>query len=692
MNKRFLKIAFIIALIAIVILLFFLFNPTFSSFIDNNTSVDVGSTLTYYIDIIYDGKDKNVVMSSDSATAEVFSDYIIVTDTIPKHLKYLGIVHTNNGSIGAVKRDDSGSACLGYVYDGVDGIFYDEDNNAITFAVRNLQAGCKITVGIKTKVLSIKDVNATRMDFYNAAFGCEGDFCAYSNTSHVFTGNMDAVLHTVSYSFSGDVPNNLSNPSDQSYEASSSVSLVTAPQVFGYEFSGWYSDDVEISDNNTFVMPNKDVVIVGEFTKNDSFSLTYEIEGDKPSSYVVPKQKSYKADELVKINSLKEGDIIDGYKFLGWNLSVFEESESCVLEESDEATTNDVFCSMLDTDIVIKGKFEKIDYKVSYQFRGDISPGNNYLPEEKYYTAGDEVELANIEDVFGYKFLGWYSDDSFIMPDHDVVIFGEWIVYNGTFTPILTQEIVNKKQNYSVGDIVTIKTTISNTNDFDIYALLLKNSLGSINTLETDSYSSFLDYINIHSIPANESVEVISTFEILDDDVKEYTNICKLLSASADDGYYLNTENDYSTSIGFSTFNISLTVNVVDNKGDILSNVMFRLYDNSELVGDAIATGVMFNDLQCNTTYYLKQVKTESGYVNAPVMIVEVDNNGIITIDDYVVINEDGNSVVNILNKKINMLPETGGVGNIPYIIIGLIIVITGSIVYIFSLKKEVIE
>ena len=52
-------------------------------------------------------------------------------------------------TIGAVKRSD-GTSCPGSVVGDFAGLVYNESTRTVSFKVKNLQAGCKLTVGIVT--------------------------------------------------------------------------------------------------------------------------------------------------------------------------------------------------------------------------------------------------------------------------------------------------------------------------------------------------------------------------------------------------------------------------------------------------------------------------------------------------------------------------------------------------------------
>lgn len=137
-----------------VALLIVLINRSFAVPLDDGARVAPNSDLTYYIDVIYDGKDATAVSSSDTVTANVNSDYIYVEDKLPDGLTFKNFVTTSDGTIGAVKRSD-GSSCPGYVVGDSAGLVYDDTTRTVSFKVKNLQAGCKLTVGIVTTTPSL---------------------------------------------------------------------------------------------------------------------------------------------------------------------------------------------------------------------------------------------------------------------------------------------------------------------------------------------------------------------------------------------------------------------------------------------------------------------------------------------------------------------------------------------------------
>ena len=219
MKKRIIIGVLVIVLIGLII---YGFSGTLAV-IENDSRVKENTELTYYIDVIYDGKDSEIVTSSDSATAKVYSDYIYVEDTLPDGLTFNRFITGEDGTVGAVKRSN-GSSCAGYVVGDSAGLAYDSTTNKVSFKVKNLQAGCKLTVGIVTTTPSLN--GADRIDFYNNAIARENYFSIISNTVHVYMGKENATRYTVNYVYTGTVPDNAPDlPSATQYADGTTVSV-----------------------------------------------------------------------------------------------------------------------------------------------------------------------------------------------------------------------------------------------------------------------------------------------------------------------------------------------------------------------------------------------------------------------------------------------------------------------------------
>ena len=276
-TKRYFEtIIVVFALVVFILLLILFLDKSLATVLNNDVSIEENSELIYYLKVSYDGIDKNGVVSNASTVSEINSRTIFVEDKLPGGLIFSGFVTTSSGSIGAVKRSD-GSICSGLVVDDTNsngvwnsnnteytyhGLHYNVNNNTITFKVKDLQAGCDLTVGVITEAGDLDDVNTSnvelRRDFYNYFSAREREFTVNSNTVHVFMGDENISLYNVYYEYTGIVPEGIISPSTTSYAPNSFVNMAANTNVEGYTFSGWTTNDVIVTDGN-FTMPNSDV-------------------------------------------------------------------------------------------------------------------------------------------------------------------------------------------------------------------------------------------------------------------------------------------------------------------------------------------------------------------------------------------------------------------------------------------------
>lgn len=656
---------------------------------ENHVRVKEKSELTYYLDVIYDGKDSEVVTSSDSAIAEVKSDNIYVEDKIPEGLTFKRFLTSEDGTIGAVKRSD-GSSCSGYVVDDAAGLHYNASTRTVSFTVKNLKAGCKLTVGIVTETPLLSDYGVDRMDFYNTAHARENDYSLKSNTVHAYIGREDMTDYIVSYKYTGEVPTNApAAPANASYVKGSPVGVEANPVAPGYTFSGWTTEDVTVS-NNKFTMPEKNVVFVGHFTKNKIYHVTYTLNGEAPEGFKVPTTKEHAAGTDVKVDSLKPGDVINGYRFLGWTTKAPVDISSGIFV-------------MPSQDVELIGQFERIKYKVEYKFQGAITPTNpsSVLPKTELHFPEDTVTVNNnipsttchvsgSTETKPCVFLGWYSKKTFKMPEKDVLIYGEWKIADDLFSPIITKDLKENRQYYKKGEIIEFNITVANTENYPIKDVLLTEQLEGASFIAGDNYTVLNDkYVKINIIPANGNVVVKAQYTAGSEIIKSYTNRVELIGAIADNDKALDISKEYIAEETFNVSNISLNIDKINNKKQKLNGAKFALYTNADLT-NKVGEGLNFDIIEPNKTYYLKEIIAPEGYklLNTTIKVV-VDGTGKMTIDGYNLNYNNGINTVSVINDPIDILPSTGGTGNIKYIIAGVIVIIVGCISFIIYTKRK---
>ena len=562
MKKIFKNKKVLFVLIGLLVVAVTYLGISFSEELENDVEVTPNTTLTYYLNVTYDGIDRNGVHSNDTTIANINSGYMEVTDRIPDGLTFEGFVTTADGTIGAVRRNDESVGCLGRVVDDTEeatldattetstefyyhGLHYNKSNRTVTFKVNRLQAGCKLTVGIITRTPATIDDPETveiekRRDFYNFGSIIEKALSKNSNTVHVYMGKDNLPMYNVVYQYTGTVPSNApSVPITSSYVEGSSVGVANNPMIEGYTFSGWTTTDATISDG-VFSMPGSNVTLTGSFTEKTKYVTRYSITGTTPTGYVLPLTKNYYQDAIVEVDSMKAGDVFNGYRFLGWGTS-------------DADVTSDGNFVMPNHDVTLVGNFELVTYTVTYAFYDTVLPPNSdtLLPASETHRPGETVTLATIENPTGYRFLGWYKEDNFVMPDGDITIYGEWAKQNGTFEPTITKTVNGTQTFFGEGETVNFNIVVTNTANYAIHDVIIRENNENARFVASQDYEIQSDhYVKINSIPANGSVTLNATYVVLGTDRNKVTNEVELVGALADNDYILLDE-EYKASVEF---------------------------------------------------------------------------------------------------------------------------------------------
>ncbi len=607
------------------------FGSSKADILDNDVEVERNSLLTYYLKVNYDGVDVNGVRSSDETTAEVKSGIMTISDKIPNGLEFQGFVETDNGSIGAVKRSDD-TTCLGKVIDDTGdtvgwnqahteyvyhGLHYTTADRTVNFKVTNLKAGCYLTVGIITKTPATIDDPETdevekRRDFYNFANATENELSVNSNTVHAFIGSSDIETFTVSYEYEGDIPEGApSVPLSSNYVKGANVGVANDASLTGYTFSGWTTEDATV-ENGTFLMPEQNVIFKGHFTADSTNEVVYEIDGVAPEGYIKPKTKSYPKKSSVSVDSLSEGDIIDGYRFLGWT--------------SDDVEITDDSFIMPDSNVTLRGTFEEVTYKITYKFYDTILPPNSesLLPAEKTYKPGQTVTLDEVTEPAGYKFLGWYHEDEFEMPEEDVTIYGEWKREAGTFEPTITAVVDDNKTYFEPRDFIKYKVTVTNTASYPIREVYVKGELEDFGFTPKDGYEVPTDKIAvIGSLAAGQSITLEGVYKVKETDTNKVNMTFAIKGAIAD--------NDYSLKEG--TYEASVSSNL-KSKVEICNTITGSYADNSfdvNINNNSYDTWMNLKKDECKYvfvepgTYKIKEVIPEEYKINS---VTGISSNG----------------------------------------------------------------
>ena len=231
-----------------------------------------------------------------------------------------------------------------------------------------------------------------------------------------FDATLTTNEYTLSYSYSAAPAGAEVPASVTGLNYNSKVELADATEIAGYTFNGWEYEGTVYAEGAEFTMPDGNATVVGSYTAI-SYDITYNT-GD--SSVVVPESatKSATVGTVITLPALSR----DGYTFGGW--------------EYDGATysANAQF-TMPAEDVEFEAIWDEIpaepgEYDVEYSWTGDI-PSDVTLPEKvENVPAGTTVTVADVPASAGYTFAGWYYNgkltESFVMPEADVKITGEW--------------------------------------------------------------------------------------------------------------------------------------------------------------------------------------------------------------------------------------------------------------------------
>ncbi len=564
LNKKNNKVL-LISLLVIFIFCLTLFSFTRSQEIEKLVEpkeVEQGSLMTYYLEITYDGIDKKGLSSSITSEADIKSGYIEVSDPLPAGLLFNGFEETIDGTIGA--SYPNGGVCIGSVVDdsgnnytyttGYDeegneaqvkttyhGLHYDEETRTVNFKVKDLKAGCRLTVGIKTRTPFLEG-NNYRLDFRNKASAKEGNENAISNEVWTWIEKQRTPEYNVTYQIDGleedeELKTKLisfleSIKDSVTYPVGQDVRVLEAPKIEGYEFSGWeVTTENTTIINNEFKMPESDVELRGSYRKIEikKYPVIYEIEGEKPENYKEPATKEYVKDKIITIDeTLKIGDKIEGYKFLGWNIET-EDIEMVKEYEGGEEILSKTAFIMPEKEVKLKGRFERIKYKIEFKFIGDVLPNNSesLLPPSKEIYPKAEIdlnEIGKVEDVIGYHFIGWNYDYKFEVPEEVeggvIVIEGEWMIRESSFAPEITKIIENKKSYYKIGDEIYYKITVTNKETYPIFNVKVTENLKGVEFLESEDnkYHYYIpnikNVVEIDQMLPNEKVEIKARYKV----------------------------------------------------------------------------------------------------------------------------------------------------------------------------------
>jgi len=239
-------------------------------------------------------------------------------------------------------------------------------------------------------------------DLKNIALSSEDETYTYKSNNNVRNGNFNLTY----ISAIGEII------STQAVKYGTTVTIPGVPTEYqvGYDYY-WHYQGSETPISGTFVMPEKDVTIVGTATIH-TWTITYKIEGEPD----VVKTYNYGATIVKYIPEVKEGR-----EFSGW-------------DDEEPAT-------MPDNALVFMGEYVPLTYTLKYIVNDAEYSSITYEYNELI------TPIENPEEREGYTFSGW-SEIPERMPAHNVDVRGNYTIntYSITYHIDGLEDVVKRYQ------------------------------------------------------------------------------------------------------------------------------------------------------------------------------------------------------------------------------------------------------
>lgn len=301
-----------------------------------------------------------------------------------------------------------------------------------------------------------------------------------------------AALHDVTYEYTGKIPNGANKvlPETEKAAYSSTVEIAPAPTLRGYTFSGWKikspdgMDDLMV-DDNTFLMPNENVTLVGSWKKASPELISwyyevlyqsYNVADENPEDCLIDENgypymwKSWRFGNNADFGSWDQTVTIDPKEYYGdngkmdWDDVTGEQKEQVGVHYIyDENFPNEASyqqrlsakASEATSSNPLQVYYRANVNNVIYQYEGDVPEGaNDVLPQQSEAPYKAQVQIAESPKLDGYIFSGWkvkspeymeekelIGDGTFTMPNEDVTLVGSWT--KATEPPTITIKAVD---------------------------------------------------------------------------------------------------------------------------------------------------------------------------------------------------------------------------------------------------------
>ena len=187
------------------------------------------------------------------------------------------------------------------------------------------------------------------------------------------------VTYNVSYEFKGDViPEGVSAPDTFFYNEGSRISVADAPYAEGYVFSGWTTEDAEVTDGE-FTL-NQDVHFTGTWSK--LYTVVYKYDENYPVPDGAPQ-----LPDAVQYTAGTELDrfgvpYVHGYVFVGWTTD-------------DVEVIGDMY-EMPENDVVFYGYFKKPVESVEFMNEDIILDADGGSAKLNVYVKPEDATIKDL--------------------------------------------------------------------------------------------------------------------------------------------------------------------------------------------------------------------------------------------------------------------------------------------------------
>lgn len=220
----------------------------------------------------------------------------------------------------------------------------------------------------------------------------------------------------VSYVYSGTIPQKAPTvPAATVQRYGATVTTAEAPQLPGYDFSGWTSEDADIT-SGTFTMSDQDMTISGSWTpRTDTpYTVEYYQKNVDDDGYTLTETEHC-------IGTTDTMAIVPEKTHSGFTMTPASVTAASSTNIDGDGST------------VLKLYYDRNVNTVTYTYTGETDTTPPALPEAATYRYGQTVSVdAGVPVLPGYDFSGWKSanvevtDGQFSMPDKPVTFTGTW--------------------------------------------------------------------------------------------------------------------------------------------------------------------------------------------------------------------------------------------------------------------------